>query len=69
MDPSKRTKCPLPKEQKGCEGCVVKTTRAEVNNYLEMKLDQFSVMQEMKRFPKKGFVVKIPSEIQQSTEL
>lgn len=61
MDPSKRTK--------GCQGCVAKTTRAEVNNYLEMKLDQFFHKAGKERFLKKGSVVELPSEMQQSTKL
>lgn len=48
MSPSKRTK--------GCEGCVVKTTTAEVNNYLEMKFYQFSITQEKRDSHKKDLL-------------
>lgn len=48
---------------------MVKTTTAEANNYLEMKLYQFSIVQETREFPEKGFAAKLHSETQLNTEL
>lgn len=54
MSPSKRTK--------GCEGCVVRTMRAEVNNYLEMKLYQFSITQETRDSHEKDLLSNFPQK-------